>query len=96
MKAPFIRCIPYCHSIPWWLGFVHNDYLRGRTALAPVPLNLIYRLAFISWCWLRHPIKRCKVDHYHNAFMRGRAYERLRQADRRRRQTVSFTIKQKP
>jgi hypothetical protein len=96
MKVPFLHRIP-CHCVvPWWLGFVRHRYEYGDTVLAPVPLNIVYRLAFISWLWLRHPIKRCKADEYHRGFMRGRAYERQRQADRRHRLFIINTLRQKP
>jgi len=96
MKVPFLYKIPcQCH-IPWWLGFVRHRYDYGDTVLAPVPLNIVYRLVFISWLWLRHPIKRCKADEYHRGFMRGRAWERQRQIDKRLSRRINNYLRQKP
>ena len=49
------RCLN--EKLPWWGGIMWFGFGRRVVWIAPIPFNLLFRLLYAGWCWLKHPFR---------------------------------------
>jgi hypothetical protein len=54
---PFSRRYEYGFEIPRGWGHAWHDYYRFQRVCAPVPINVLYRLAYLAWGHLVYPFR---------------------------------------
>lgn len=74
MLRLLIRFHPPGEILPRHLGLVTIDCYRHRMLVAPIPLNLLYRLMLELWLRLRNPVPPDQLDRLANRLLHAQAY----------------------
>ena len=69
-----IRSHPPDQLLPRHLGLVTIDCFRHRMLVAPIPLNVAFRLLLDIWLRLRHPVPPDQLDRLANCLLHAKAY----------------------
>ena len=65
--------------LPWWAGVCWREWSRqGEIIAGPIPLNLIVRVAYSFWIWLKRPIRYFDAAHEAHYWRRVRRRQDLR------------------
>lgn len=57
----FLRTISHGEECSRWHGLCWRDFIRDKYIVAPIPLNLIYRIIYAFWLFLVHPFRCLSV-----------------------------------
>lgn len=36
-------------AVPWWKGYVSEDWITEEVRVAPIPFNILFQVAFFLW-----------------------------------------------
>lgn len=50
------RAIGYCDEMPKRYGLAWDRPHRAECVILPVPINVVARLLYLSWIWVKYPM----------------------------------------